>query len=113
MLPHYITLAPPVARDKYGNVSTWGTAKSYKARVVGKLMALRNWEAEQGTQLFTIYVDAEDDVITTDYQLVLPDDPLWGDRTPVIFTVGRYTDETGQYYTSLQCGWEYHRQGQV
>jgi hypothetical protein len=114
LMPHTVQLAPPTGRDQF-NKASFGADVSYRARVVGKGMSLRTKTSVELTPLFTVYVDAGDDVITAEYRLTLPADLALqrpaGSATPVIFTVSKLTDEDGNHHTVLNCGWMYHRQG--
>lgn len=111
MMPHTVTVEPYVADDFHGN-PTYGEAKSYACRIVGKGLSLRRREGEENTVVFDLYLDAGPDVITTEDRVTLPDDAAFIDRTPEIFSVGKYTDDNGHHHTKIQCGWMYHRQGQ-
>lgn len=123
MMPHTISVRHRASgRDKNGNPN-FGSATTYKARVVGKLLAVRTARDEDYTPIFTIYVGAkivsgvpvslENVVFTTEDELTLPDQTTFGDAKPVIFSASRLTDEDGHHHVTLSCGWVYHRQGTV
>lgn len=112
LMPHTITLEPYIRRDFRGT-STYGPARSYRCRIVGKGLALRDRSGNtDDSVIFDIYVDAGNDVVREEDRITLPDDQVWLDRTPTIFTVGRFADDHGHHHTKIQCGWQYHRQGQ-
>jgi len=111
MMPHTVTVAPFVSRDKNG-VPTYGTPRTFRARVTGKVLSLRRSDRADSTVVFDVYVQAGNTVITADDLLTLDGDPAWVDGTPILFAVSRSTDDDGHHHVKLQCGWMYHRQGQ-
>lgn len=119
MFPYTVQLAPCTGVD--GNaIPTYGADVAYRARVSGKIMGLRRGDEADITPIFEIWMvpsnaatDLTDVKITPEDRLTLPDELVFGqDRSPVIFTVARITDEDGQHHVKLACGWQYHRQGQ-
>lgn len=90
----------------------YDTPTTYRARVSGKIVSLRRPGNEDAGQIMDVWIYAGTTRITVQDRLTLPDQPLWVDRTPIIFAVGRYTDDQGQHNVKVQCGWMYHRQGQ-
>jgi hypothetical protein len=112
-----VTVAPFISYDR-GNQPTYGPAVEFHARVSGKLVSLRRSEKQDWASIMDVWlgprVDGGDEPvkITLQDQLILPDEPVWVDRYPVIFAIGRYTDDTAHHHAKLQCGSMYHRQGQ-
>jgi len=115
LMPHTVTLTAPTGRNGQGQPTyVGGTAKSYRARIVGMTMALRFREHSDTTRLFDVYVAIGSDPVTSQYKLGLPSDTALEDGSgadPLIFTVTRETDETGHHHVKLSCGFMYHRQG--
>ena len=126
MMPHIIAHQRFVSRD-FNNIPTYDVAgeQRYRCRITGKVLALRRHEREEDTVIFDVYVcpypldendkiqwDEPEIVVGVEDKIILPDDQAWIDRTPLLFAVGRLTDEDGHHHVKLQCGWMYHRQGQ-
>lgn len=111
LFPHTVTLTAVESYDR-NNEPTYGTPKTYRARITGKFISLRRSTTEDRTPIFDIYVDAGIDPITVDAKVELPGDPAWIDGTPIIFAIQRNTDDHGHHHVKIQCGWVYHRQGQ-
>lgn len=112
MMPHEIEVNHHLGQDFEGNDVYADAPVLYQCRIVGKGIALRRRFGDDMTVIYDIYVHAGNNVFTTEDQVILPEDEAWVDRTPIIFAVGRYTDEDGHHHVKLQCGWMYHRQGQ-
>lgn len=112
MMPHTIQVQRATGVDQYGKPVHSTTVQSYRGRISGKVLSLRRFMREDNTVVFDIWIDAGDNVFTLSDKVTLPDDDAWQDRTPVIFTIARITDDDGHHHTKLQCGWQYHRQGQ-
>lgn len=124
LMPHTIQVITFLGEDFRGD-PTYDDAnpREYRCRIVGKGLALRTRFSDQETVIYDIYIgprvedgdiiwDSMNDVFKNEDKIVLPPDAVWVDQTPVIFAVGRFTDDTGQHHTKIQCGWMYHRQGQ-
>lgn len=111
LMPHRVEVAPWTGRN-VNNEDQYGPLVPYQARVTGKVLSLRSVMGEESTVIFDLYLDAGNAVITERDRVVIPDDPAFVDRTPVIFAVSKNTDEDGHHHTKIQCGWIYHRQGQ-
>ena len=111
MMPHRVKISPYLGDDFNGDPQ-FGQPTEYQCRIVGKGIALRRRSDEDDTVIYDIYLDAGDDVIKTEDKIELPPDAAWIDQTPLIFAVGRYTDDEGIHHTKVQCGYMYHRQGQ-
>ena len=108
LMTETVTIAPKSGQNQY-NEATFGTAVSYQARIVGKIMELRDRRGEEVTTTFELWLDTVD-TIQPDAQLILTG-AKWIDTTPEIFTVRRVTDEKGDSHVQISCGWQYHRQG--
>ncbi len=121
MMPYTVTVEPYVGYDR-DNVATFGTAVTFRARIVGKVISLRRSDKEDATPVFDVYlggivqgnsvIPVGNILMTTNDRLTLPVNQGWVDETPVIFAVARSTDEEGHHHVKLQCGFMYHRQGQ-
>lgn len=112
MMPHEIEVWHHLGTDFEGEEVYADTVVPYRCRIVGKGIALRRRFSEDQTVIYDIYVDAGSNVFSMSDKIILPEDEAWIDRTPVIFAVGRNTDEDGHHHVKIQCGWMYHRQGQ-
>lgn len=111
LMPHRVKISPYEGTDFHGEIQ-YGDPVEYRARIVGKGIALRRQQDEDDTVIFDVYLDAGDAVIRVEDKIELPADAAWMDQTPLIFSVGRYSDESGVHHTKVQCGYMYHRQGQ-
>lgn len=111
LMPHTVMISPFLGRD-FDGVDQFGDPVEYRARIAGKGIALRRRSDEDDTVIFDVYIDAGDNIIRTEDKIELPPDAAWIDETPLIFSVGRYTDDRGVHHTKIQCGYMYHRQGQ-
>lgn len=112
MMPHQVEVHSWLGQDFQG-IDTYAVPHAtYQCRIVGKGIALRRKEGEEDTVIFDIYADTGGAVVKIEDKIVLPADEAWIDQTPLIFAIGRYTDEFGHHHTKIQCGWMYHRQGQ-
>ena len=112
LMPHTVKIFSYVGVNFHGEPQHEEEPVEYRARIVGKGIALRKRTDEDDTVIFDIYIDAEDNVIRVEDKIELPEDAAWMDQTPLIFAVGRYTDDEGVHHTKIQCGYMYHRQGQ-
>lgn len=123
-MPHTIRRAQETSRS-FRNVPTYDEAgeESFRCRITGKALSIRHRMTEEDTVIFDIYVypfpilaaggfdyDTPTEVFRTTDRITLPDDQAFIDTTPLIFAVGRETDELGHHHVKLQCGWMYHRQ---
>ena len=114
-----VTIEPYVGPSFDGTQSTYGTAVTYAARIVGKMMDVRSTfvlqvgATEDVAPTFTIYVDGNNATrITTRDRLTVPEpyrpDGVSGVK---IFTVAFIPDDDGIAYVKISAGWMYHRQG--
>lgn len=112
-MPQTVRIAPYIGRDEYTKPQ-YGAFVTFRARVSGKLISLRRSGEDQLTTIFDIWIDNSEAraAISVEDKIEIPDDPRLGQRYPVIFAVGSYTDEDDQHHVKIQCGWMYHRQGQ-
>ena len=113
MMDDMITLVPFLNFDFHGE-AVYDTAnpRFYRCRIVGKGLSIRRREGEEDAIIVDIYADTGGDRLTLQDMIVLPEDDAWIDRTPVIFSLGRFKDDISHHHTKIQCGWMYHRQGQ-
>lgn len=112
MMPHWIEVRHSLGFDYEGTPVYDPEIHYYQCRIVGKGLSLRRAQGEDDTVIYDIYVNGGGDRFTNQDQITLPVDQAWVDRTPLIFAIGRYTDDTGHHHVKVQCGWMYHRQGQ-
>lgn len=112
MMPHSVTVYPRSGYTANGIPLHSSTGKAYRARIVGKNLTLRRSNAQDQTVVFDIYLNSGSDVLGLEDKIELPADGAWLNRYPLLFAVARSTDEDGHHHTKLQCGWQYHRQGQ-
>lgn len=111
MMPDIVKISPYEGIDFHGEAS-YGDPIEYRARIVGKGLALRTRTDEDDTVVYDIYIDADDRLIRIEDKVELPEEIAWIDQTPLIFSVGRFEDGNGYHHTKIQCGYMYHRQGQ-
>ena len=122
MMPHTVSVELCTGRDRNDD-KTFAAAISYKCRISGKVLSLRRQSSTDETPIFDLYIGGkiiagqhvaltDADKFTIEDRVTLPAVAAWVDNTPVIFAIGRITDEDGQHHAKLQCGWMYHRQGQ-
>lgn len=91
-----------------------GTPYEVPCRVSGKAIALRKGTTADKTPIFDVWAVTGGHYISLDDRItVIGADPRWTRQGRlVLFAVGQYTDDDGIHHTKLQCGWQYHRQGQ-
>jgi hypothetical protein len=118
MMPDRVRIAPFVSFDRY-KVAQFGADVEYVARISGKMVAARRPEKQEDANIMDVWLGARVDGlpisttrITVSDRMTLPDVAAFPDFSPVIFTVGRWTDDEGQHHIKVQCGWMYRRQGQ-
>lgn len=122
MMNEIVTVAPYLGTDAHLR-KTYGPAVRYRARVVGRGIALRRAMNEDSAVIYDVYTDGvpvDEDrrplesgtigIFTVQDKLVLPPYIVWEDQEPEIFSVGRYPDEVGLHHYLIQCGFQYHRQ---
>jgi len=125
LMPHIVTVIPYTGEDFFGDpVYDVDNPRRYRARIVGKGLALRTKLSDQETVIYDLYIgprlddddqiiqDSSGDIFRIEDKIVLPPDEVYTDQTPLIFAIGRFPDDTGHHHTKIQCGWMYHRQGQ-
>jgi|JI10StandDraft_1071094.scaffolds.fasta_scaffold02807_19 hypothetical protein len=122
MMTDTVTVAPYTGTDAFLR-KTFGPVQRYRARIVGRGVALRRALNEDSAVIYDVYTDGvpvDEDrrpleggsigIFTIQDKLVLPPDVRWEDQEPEIFSVGRYPDEQGLHHYLIQCGFMYHRQ---
>lgn len=112
LMPDTVTIYPCTGIDFYGQ-PTFGEGESFRARIVGKGLALRRREGEEMAVVYDVYIHSlGSERFSMDDKLELPDSTIYQDRYPEIFAIGQFPDDQGHHHTKFQCGWTYHRQGQ-
>ena len=97
LMPHTVTIANLSSRDAYG-VPTYGTATSYRARVVRKAQIVKDVtgaEVVSSTQVWLFGTSG----VTPESRITLPDS-----STPKILMVESYPDEEGDHHDKVFCG---------
>jgi len=102
-----------VSRDESGQPSAWGAAVSYRCRVAGKVVTLRRVDSAQDAIIYDIWLRNHTDAhFREEDRVTLPTELQFRQEYPSIFTIGVFDDTVGLHHVKLQCGWQYHRQGQ-
>jgi len=122
MMPELVSVSPFYSRDAYGTL-VYGQPLLYRARIVGRGIALRRSMNEDNAVIYDVYTDGvpvdtdrvpiEDapiGIFTIQDKVILPADIRWEDQEPEVFSVGRYTDEGSFHHYLIQLGFMYHRQ---
>lgn len=115
MMPHSITIERATAFNAQGKATAWEDPVDYRCRISGKGISVRHQQNDEMTIIYDAWVQAGEAVISIQDRVTIPDDErfyIFRSRTPILFTVGRLTDEDGHHHVKLQFGWQYHRQGQ-
>ena len=94
LLLQTITIEPFVGHDGYGN-TTYGTAVSYFARVVGKRQLIRDMKGQEVTSEVTVYL-LSNVAVDPKSRITLPSDFV--PTQPPILATGRYPDESGEIH---------------
>jgi len=118
LLVQEVTIEPWTG-NTFDGQPTFGTGVAYPARIVGKMMQIRNTfvmqvgAMEEAIPTFTIYLHADEETrISTRDRVTVPEQYRPdGQATVLIYTVGWFPDQDGMYYAKIACGWMYHRQG--
>jgi hypothetical protein len=95
LLTQTITIESVASRDGYGKPA-YGPARTYRARVVGKIRMVRDANGEERVSSATVHVDATD-IVPTD-RITLPDG-----SQPLVLSVGSYPDERGAHHQVIYC----------
>lgn len=98
MMPHTVTYAAVSGRDAYGK-PTYGTAVTYRARVVYKQTRIVNRLNGQDAIATGVVWLAAKILPSLDAQVVLPDG-----STPTILNWEVFPDEEGDHHTKLYFG---------
>lgn len=107
-MPHTVSIRFRTGWETDGRPRYDNPPISYRARVVGKGLALREETGFELTNMMTVYLDVQE-VLPVDCQLILPPE-FAAAPPPVIFTMNYVTDEDGLHHVAIQCGWRYHGQ---
>jgi hypothetical protein len=118
LLVQTVTIAPWTG-NSFDGQPTFGTDVAYAARIVGKVMQMRNTFVmqvganEESVPTFVIYIHADNDTrISSRDRVTVPEQYRPdGQATVMIYTVNWIPDQNGTYYVKIGCGWMYHRQG--
>lgn len=97
LMPHTVSIAHLSSRDAYG-VPTYGTATSYRARVVKKAEMVRDTSGADVVSTTQVWLYGTSSV-TPESQITLPDA-----TTPKILMVETYADEDGYHHDKVFCG---------
>jgi hypothetical protein len=95
LLTQTVTVETVTSRDGYGK-PVYGTARTYRARVVGKTRLVRDANGVERVSSETVYADSTD-LMPTD-RITLPDG-----SQPLILSVGSYPDERGAHHQVIFC----------
>jgi hypothetical protein len=101
--------------DEYGSPQLQPEVLEFPCRLSGKKLGERRAMTDEDNQdVFDVWFsDPEDRLFTVNDKLTLPDEgPFQQNRYPTIYAIARVTRWDGQHHIKLQCGWQYHRQGQ-
>lgn len=102
--------------DRFGIPNHSAEVLAFPARISGKKLGERRPMTEGDNQdVFDIWFhDPDNHTYTINDKVILPsDDAAFAQgRFPTIYAVVRVTDDDGQHHVKIQCGWQYHRQGQ-
>lgn len=115
LMPHTLGVEhwDGVSYDGQGRPSNFAASVGYRCRISGKAVALRRFTDEQEGIIYDIWLYNHDSaVFRQEDRLTFPVSFMFRQERPQIFTVGTFTDEDSQHHVKLQCGWQYHRQGQ-
>lgn len=99
LMPDTVTYTPVASRDQYGK-PTFGTARTYRARVVYKTIRTSSMVSGQETiaagEVWLAGTLAPPDV---DDKITLPNG-----ATPIILNFERFTDDEGVHHTKILFG---------
>lgn len=102
-----------VSRDAEGQPSNFSAVEPYRCRIAGKAVTLRRPMEEQDGIIYDIWLYNHDQArFRQEDRITLPVSFQFLQEPVVIFTVGSFGDQDGQHHVKIQCGWQYHRQGQ-
>ena len=96
LMPHTVSIANLSSRNSYG-VPTFGTATSYRARVVKKAEIVRDTAGAEVVSTTQVWLYGTSGV-TPESRITLPDS-----STPSILMVETYPDETGYHHDKVFC----------
>ncbi len=99
MMPHTITIQPYTNSDGWGN-KNYGAAWTCRGRIVNKRRKVLSATGGEVISETTIYLDTTSEIGMDDL-VTMPDG--FSPRQPQIISVKRQSDESGLYYTILNC----------
>ena len=107
MMRQVITVAPRSGQDSFG-VPTYGTAVTYRCRLVGKRRQVLNAAGQMVVSDQTAYLFSADNVLP-DAQVTLSTADVGStesfDINPKLLAVERRFDEEGPHHVVLYAGW--------
>lgn len=98
-----VSIAPFSAADAYGQPS-YGSAASYRARVVGRVRFVRDAQGQEVVSTHTVYLASNPGVTVKDQLTLSTGDAGSTENTvrkPAILSVGTFPDERGRFCTIL------------
>jgi hypothetical protein len=98
MMPHEVTVQKAGASTGTGH-RTYGTAKTYRARIEHDVRTVRNAQGEEVVSNTVVYLNTTDEIQPDDL-LTLPSGFI--PRKPPIITIGRVSDEDGLHHTVVR-----------
>ena len=103
LMRQQLTIQPPSTRSGYGEL-TYGTAVTYKCRLVGKRRQVLNTLGQEVTSMWTAYLYSAD-IVDPQSKVTLSTGDVGSTEafaiTPPIKSVATYPDEIGHHHTVL------------
>ena len=103
LMRQMVSLEPYASVDSYGQPS-FEAGQDYRARVVGKVRMVRNWQGQEVVSSHTVYLASNPDVTVKDRLTLSTGDAGSTDltiRQPSILSVGSFPDERGTHHVVL------------
>ena len=98
-----VSLETHAGVDSYGQ-SSYEAGQDYRARVVGKVRMVRNWQGQEVGSSHTVYLASNPGVTVKDRLTLSTGDAGSTEATvrqPAILSVGNFPDERGRHHTVL------------
>lgn len=106
LMPDTVTIAAASSRDAYGEI-TYGSATTYRARVVGEQKLIRGFTGEEVLSRHTVYVMGAA-VVQPEAQVTLSTGLVNSTDAsaihPPILGAGRVPDQSGTHHAVLYLG---------
>lgn len=115
LMPHTLVVEhwDGLSYDAQGRPSGFGEEIEYRCRISGKAVAIRRADNEQEAIIYDVWLYNHDQsAFRQEDRITFPVSFQFRQERPSVFTVGSYDDQVTQHHVKLQCGWQYHRQGQ-